>query len=170
MGFKWGMTVLPIWAPICISFCEIKCQNTYRDPAWNCWTLCRFTLSAIAYSILILITFLGNSLVIWAVARRKELWNPRNIFILNLAISDICKCTNGYCRPVSIPIPKESWFWFLGSFQQFIWNRNRNWDLKGIRQGIFFWFTYHQQADRIAIHDSSLCGIWHSSSLLPICI
>ena len=52
-----------------------------------------FTLSAVAYSILILITFLGNSLVIWAVARRKELWNPRNIFILNLAVSDICKCT-----------------------------------------------------------------------------
>ena len=52
-----------------------------------------FTLSAVAYSILILVTFLGNSLVIWAVARRKELWNPRNIFILNLAVSDICKCT-----------------------------------------------------------------------------
>ena len=51
-----------------------------------------FTASAVAYSLLILVTFLGNSLVIWAVARRKELWSPRNIFILNLAVSDICKC------------------------------------------------------------------------------
>ena len=52
-----------------------------------------FTASAVAYSLLILVTFLGNSLVIWAVARRKELWSPRNIFILNLAVSDICKCS-----------------------------------------------------------------------------
>ena len=36
------------------------------------------------------------SLVIWAVARRKELWNPRNIFILNLAISDICECSTRF--------------------------------------------------------------------------
>ncbi len=57
-------------------------QNRSLSEPW-------FTVSAIAYSLLILITFLGNSLVIWAVARRKELWNPRNIFILNLAISDI---------------------------------------------------------------------------------
>ena len=36
-------------------------------------------------------------------------------------------------RAVSIPIPKESWFWFLDSFQQYI----RNWN----RKGIVFRFT-----------------------------
>ena len=65
-----------------------------------------FTASAVAYSLLILVTFLGNSLVIWAVARRKELWSPRNIFILNLAVSDICKC------PSAAPSPL-TWFYCL---------------------------------------------------------
>ena len=32
MGFKWGLTVLLIRAPIC----KLKCQNTNRDPKWDC--------------------------------------------------------------------------------------------------------------------------------------
>ena len=48
-----------------------------------------YLLSASLYALLILLTFLGNTLVIWTVVRRKELWTARNIFILNLAISDI---------------------------------------------------------------------------------
>ena len=49
------------------------------------------SVSAVAYAALISVTFAGNTLVLWAVLRRRELWNPRNIFIVNLAVSDICK-------------------------------------------------------------------------------
>lgn len=49
------------------------------------------SVSATAYAILIFVTLLGNTLVIWAVLRRKELWNPRNIFIWYLAVSGICE-------------------------------------------------------------------------------
>ena len=41
MGFKWGMTVLLIWVPICISICKSKCLNANRDPKRDCWTLSR---------------------------------------------------------------------------------------------------------------------------------
>ena len=52
-----------------------------------------YILVILIYILIFLAGILGNSLVIWAVARRKELWSPRNIFILNLAVSDICKCS-----------------------------------------------------------------------------
>ena len=34
MGFKWGMTVLLVWAPI--SICKLKFQNENGDPKWEC--------------------------------------------------------------------------------------------------------------------------------------
>ncbi|XP_059082512.1 neuropeptide F receptor-like [Tigriopus californicus] len=51
-----------------------------------------YAISALSYAILILLTFLGNALVIWTVVRRKYMWTARNIFILNLAVSDIFLC------------------------------------------------------------------------------
>ena len=50
-----------------------------------------YSLFAAAYGVLIFLTFVGNTFVIWAVVRRKEMWTARNIFILNLAVADICK-------------------------------------------------------------------------------
>ena len=35
------MTVLLIWASICISICKLKCWNANQDPEWDCWTLSR---------------------------------------------------------------------------------------------------------------------------------
>ena len=51
-----------------------------------------FNLFSLAYGVLILLTFLGNSLVVLAVARKKAMWSARNIFILNLALSGLSKC------------------------------------------------------------------------------
>ena len=39
-------------------------------------------------------------------------------------VYNVCKVPLVWIRAVSIPIPKELWFRFLCSFQQFIWNRN----------------------------------------------
>ena len=39
MGFKWGMTVLLIWAGIWISIWNLECPNSNWDLKWDCWTL-----------------------------------------------------------------------------------------------------------------------------------
>ena len=53
-----------------------------------------FTLFSLAYGILILLTFAGNSLVVFAVVRKKEMWSARNILILNLALSGLSKAAS----------------------------------------------------------------------------
>ena len=52
------------------------------------------TLSSLAYSILIVATFCGNLIVMVTILVRKELWTARNFLILNLALSDISKCSS----------------------------------------------------------------------------
>lgn len=48
-----------------------------------------FGLFVSMYVGLISATLLGNTLVIWTVYKRKELWITRNILILGLALSDL---------------------------------------------------------------------------------
>ena len=48
-GFKWGMTVLFIWAPICISIWKLKCWKANWDPKWYSWTLFRHVTRKIMY-------------------------------------------------------------------------------------------------------------------------
>lgn len=50
-----------------------------------------YSVFVITYVIVIAIAFVSNSLAIWSVFRRKEIWTPRNIFILKLAVADLCK-------------------------------------------------------------------------------
>lgn len=44
------------------------------------------------YSTLIVVGILGNSMVIWAVIRQPAMRTLRNVFIINLAISDLLLC------------------------------------------------------------------------------
>lgn len=46
----------------------------------------------VAYSLVFIIGLLGNSLVVYIVARSNEMRNPTYIFIANLALSDIVLC------------------------------------------------------------------------------
>ena len=64
-----------------------------------------------------------------------------------------------WIRDISILVPKELWFWFIGSFDQFIWNGNLKRHHFPIHNSLF-----HKQAKTIAIHDSWLRN-QHSSNL-----
>lgn len=44
-----------------------------------------------AYISVITLTFVSNSLFFCSMIRRRDSWTPRNVFILNLAIADLCK-------------------------------------------------------------------------------
>jgi len=46
----------------------------------------------VAYSILICVGVCGNLLVVWVVLRKPTMRTPRNLFILNLAVSDLLLC------------------------------------------------------------------------------
>lgn len=63
--------------------------NFYRnrdlnDPAF-------FTF-LVLYSVLICFGAAGNGLVVWAVARKRSMRTARNMFIVNLAVSDLLLC------------------------------------------------------------------------------
>ena len=45
-----------------------------------------------AYSILIVIGTIGNSLVVYVVARQPAMRTARNVFVVNLAVSDLLLC------------------------------------------------------------------------------
>lgn len=45
-----------------------------------------------AYSLLIVIGTLGNSLVVYVVARQPAMRTARNVFVVNLAVSDLLLC------------------------------------------------------------------------------
>ena len=53
-----------------------------------------YTLVIIAYTVLVTVAVCGNSAVMLVVLRRKEMRTARNIFILNLAISDLLTATS----------------------------------------------------------------------------
>ena len=48
-----------------------------------------YTLVIIAYTVLVTVAVCGNSAVMLVVLRRKEMRTARNIFIFNLAMSDL---------------------------------------------------------------------------------
>ena len=50
-----------------------------------------FSLFSWLYGMLIVVTLVGNSLVVFVVGRNRDMWNARNMLILNLAVSDISK-------------------------------------------------------------------------------
>ncbi|KAK5644811.1 hypothetical protein RI129_006111 [Pyrocoelia pectoralis] len=52
-----------------------------------------YTILIIMYSILISVGALGNALVILSVVRKPAMRTPRNLFIVNLAVSDLLLCT-----------------------------------------------------------------------------
>ncbi|XP_044754601.1 neuropeptide F receptor [Coccinella septempunctata] len=52
-----------------------------------------YTTLIVMYGILIVVGALGNTLVIISVVRKAAMRTPRNMFILNLAISDLLLCT-----------------------------------------------------------------------------
>ncbi|KAL3268012.1 hypothetical protein HHI36_007145, partial [Cryptolaemus montrouzieri] len=52
-----------------------------------------YTILIVMYSVLIIMGALGNTLVIISVVRKPAMRTPRNMFILNLAVSDLLLCT-----------------------------------------------------------------------------
>ena len=53
-----------------------------------------YTLVIVAYTVLVTVAGFGNSAVILVVLRRKEMRTARNIFIFNLALSDLLMTTS----------------------------------------------------------------------------
>ena len=53
-----------------------------------------YTLVIIAYTVLVTVAVCGNSAVMLVVLRRKEMRTARNIFIFNLAMSDLLTATS----------------------------------------------------------------------------
>jgi len=51
-----------------------------------------FSLLIAAYSLLILFGTIGNSLVVSAVIRKPSMRTARNLFVINLAVSDLLLC------------------------------------------------------------------------------
>ncbi|RWS24560.1 neuropeptide F receptor-like protein, partial [Leptotrombidium deliense] len=65
----------------------------------------------IAYTVLIVLGATGNGLVCMAVARKPQMRTPRNVFIINLAISDLILCL--FTMPFSL-VEITLKFWPLG--------------------------------------------------------
>ena len=53
-----------------------------------------YTLLIVAYTVLVTVAVCGNSAVILVVLKRKEMRTARNIFIFNLALSDLLMATS----------------------------------------------------------------------------
>ncbi|KAE8736679.1 Neuropeptide F Receptor, partial [Frankliniella occidentalis] len=51
-----------------------------------------FFTFVVLYSVLICFGAAGNGLVVWAVARKRSMRTARNMFIVNLAVSDLLLC------------------------------------------------------------------------------
>lgn len=67
----------------------------------------------VIYSLIFLIGITGNSLVVYVVCRKKSMQSVTNLFIMNLALSDILMCL------LAVPFTPISFFqeyWILGEF------------------------------------------------------
>ncbi|XP_022081352.1 beta-4C adrenergic receptor-like [Acanthaster planci] len=64
------------------------------------YTYPELVFCAVAISILITVTLVGNSLVLVAVARSKELQNATNVFVVNLSVTD---CLASFAMLWSVP-------------------------------------------------------------------
>eukprot|EP00094_Tigriopus_californicus_P006678 TCALIF_06430-PA protein Name:"Similar to NPFR Neuropeptide F receptor (Drosophila melanogaster)" AED:0.14 eAED:0.17 QI:0/0.4/0.33/0.83/1/1/6/0/394 len=51
-----------------------------------------FSIYSWAYISVITLTFVSNTLFFCSMIRRRDSWTPRNVFILNLAVADLCIC------------------------------------------------------------------------------
>ncbi|KAK7508754.1 hypothetical protein BaRGS_00000320 [Batillaria attramentaria] len=71
------------------------------------------TLLILAYLLFIVFGVLGNGLVCFVVARNPHMRTPRNIFIINLAISDLTLCV--FTQPLNLYLLLKT-HWELGSF------------------------------------------------------
>ncbi|XP_050996577.1 chemokine XC receptor 1 [Acomys russatus] len=72
-------------------------------------TFARFSITVL-YSLVFLLSLVGNSLVLWVLVKYETLASLTNIFILNLCLSDLMF---SFLLPVWI---SAYWGWFLGDF------------------------------------------------------
>merc|ERR1711953_1664919 len=73
---------------VSISLSEMSSNNTTIDselsgaqPVEIFWT--------VSFSLIVLTSVLGNSLVIWIVSAHRRMWSVTNYFLLNLSVADI---------------------------------------------------------------------------------
>ncbi|XP_068685801.1 QRFP-like peptide receptor [Montipora foliosa] len=66
------------------------------------------------YAIIFLISVVGNTLVCIVVARRRRMRTVTNMFVLNLAVSDLA--ITCICIPFDIPVQENNYKWLYGSF------------------------------------------------------
>ena len=71
-------------------------------------------IKLLLYSIIFLISVVGNSLVCMVIARRRRMRTVTNYFILNLAIADLT--VTCICIPFDIPVQENSYKWPYGAF------------------------------------------------------
>lgn len=72
------------------------------------------------YAIIFLISVVGNTLVCVVVARRRRLRTVTNLFVLNLAASDLA--ITCICIPFDIPVQENNYRWPYGGFAcKLIW-------------------------------------------------
>ena len=57
----------------------------------------------LAYCVLIVIGTIGNSLVVYVVARQPAMRTARNVFVVNLAVSDLLLCL------ITMPLTVRAW-------------------------------------------------------------
>lgn len=69
-----------------------------------------------AYCILIIFGTIGNSLVVYVVARQPAMRTARNVFVVNLAISDLLLCL--ITMPLTVGYPFD-----LQTMDRFIYSR-----------------------------------------------
>jgi len=69
-----------------------------------------YTALTIAYSLLIVVGMLGNLLVLVTILRSAEMRTARNVFIANLAVSDLCLCV--ITMPLTlVEVMFQRWQW-----------------------------------------------------------
>ena len=66
------------------------------------------------YAIIFLISVIGNTLVCIVVARRRRMRTVTNLFVLNLAVSDLA--VTCICIPFDIPVQENNYKWPYGGF------------------------------------------------------
>ncbi|XP_061905713.1 neuropeptide Y receptor Y8b [Entelurus aequoreus] len=78
---------------------------SWKEIPWDLTEDCSLSLSAttfliVAYSAVLAVGLLGNSCLVFVIARHKEMRNVTNVLIANLSFSDILMCV--VCLPVTI--------------------------------------------------------------------
>ncbi|XP_061841711.1 neuropeptide Y receptor Y8b isoform X2 [Nerophis lumbriciformis] len=78
---------------------------SWKEIPWDFTEDCSLSLSAttfliVAYSAVLAVGLLGNSCLVFVIARHKEMRNVTNVLIANLSFSDILMCM--VCLPVTI--------------------------------------------------------------------